>query len=431
MAEKEYRIKESSLNKIGDSIREKTNTTVLYGVEEMPDAIRSISNLIPEGYIKPEGIKDITENGSYDITTYAEVQVNVEERIPEQEKELEVVHNGTYTIVPDTNYVLNKAIVKVNVADIPAVLQEKEIEPTKQEQIVVPDSGYEGMSKVVVKPIPNEYLIPEGNLDITTTLEYNVSNYATAQIKDSNLKPENIAENVEVLGITGTFHGVIDTSDGTATSDDILLGKTAYVDDKKVVGNIETWDGTFEGDAEIHNPLNEYLKGTKTKITKEDLAGLTELRHYAFMYSPITEVEFPSSVTKLRDRVFMNTSLASVNLEGITEIGQYTFCYAPIKELVLPSSITRYGQRCFEHCDKLEKVTIESQTGLSPHMFQYDYALKRVICLLETPPNIYADQFKQFTGGETIEVLPDKVETYKAATNWCNYADYIIAYEEV
>lgn len=431
MAEKEYRIKESSLNKIGESIREKTKATTLYSVSEMPDAIRSISTTIPEGYIKPEGVKDITENGSYDITAYAEVQVNVEERIPEQEKELEVVHNGTYTITPDADYVLNKAVVKVNVADIPAVLQEKEIEPTKQEQIVDPDSGYEGMSKVIVKPIPSEYLVPEGSLDITDTNEYDVSAYATVQIKDDNLKPENIAEGVKVLGMEGIFKGGIDTSDGTITPDKVLKNEVGYAKEQRIVGTIKTWDGTFEGDAEIYNPLNEYLKGNKTKITKEDLEGLSEIRYGMFYYAPITEVEFPSTVTILRQRCFMNSSLTSVNLEGITEVGEYAFSYTPITELVLPSSIKRYGQRCFENCAQLEKVTIESQAGFSPHMFQYDKALKRVICLLETPPAIYADQFKQFTGGETIEVLPDKVETYKAATNWCNYADYIIAYEGV
>ena len=208
-----------------------------------------------------------------------------------------------------------------------------------------------------------------------------------------------------------------------------MLGKTAYANEEKLTGTIETWDGTVDGEYKLYNALNDYLAGNKTKITKEDLEGLTEIRAYAFTYAPITEVEFPSTVTILRDRAFMNTSITSVNLEGITTIGQYTFAYTPIKELVLPSSIKSYGQRCFENCSELEKVTIESQAGLPPHCFQYDYALKRVICLLEKPPNIYADQFKQFKGGETIEVRADLVETYKSATNWSNYADYIIAYE--
>lgn len=191
-------------------------------------------------------------------------------------------------------------------------------------------------------------------------------------------------------------------------------------DDIEVVPTFEMSEG---------NTLNEYLKGTKTKITAEDLEGLTELRQYAFAYAPITEVEFPAKLVRLGDRAFYQTKITSINLEGITYIGSYTFSYTPIKELVLPASIKNYGQRCFESCTELETVRIESQARLAPHMFQYDTALKRIICLAETPPSIYADQFKQFTGGETIEVRADLVETYKSATNWSNYADYIIAYE--
>lgn len=51
-----------------------------------------------------------------------------------------------------------------------------------------------------------------------------------------NLTPENIREGTEVLGVTGSLFPQADTSDATATADDILYGKTAYVDGAKITG---------------------------------------------------------------------------------------------------------------------------------------------------------------------------------------------------
>ena len=56
--------------------------------------------------------------------------------------------------------------------------------------------------------------------------------------KDSKLLPENIRKGVNVLGVEGSIEGGVDTSDATATSDDIINPKTAYINGEKVIGNI-------------------------------------------------------------------------------------------------------------------------------------------------------------------------------------------------
>ena len=43
-----------------------------------------------------------------------------------------------------------------------ANMQEKEAIPTKEQQEIVPDKNYDGLSKVTVNPIPDEYIIPSG-----------------------------------------------------------------------------------------------------------------------------------------------------------------------------------------------------------------------------------------------------------------------------
>lgn len=48
-------------------------------------------------------------------------------------------------------------------------------------------------------------IFPQGKANITNTEEVDVSSFSKAQVVDENLKAENIAEGIEVLGITGTL----------------------------------------------------------------------------------------------------------------------------------------------------------------------------------------------------------------------------------
>lgn len=47
----------------------------------------------------------------------------------------------------------------------------------------------------------------KGKIEITTTDEVDVSGYETAQVVDENLEPQNIAKDVNILGVVGTYEG--------------------------------------------------------------------------------------------------------------------------------------------------------------------------------------------------------------------------------
>ena len=91
---------------------------------------------------------------------------------------------------------------------------------------------------------------------------------------DSNITPENIKSGVNILGVEGTLEGGIDTSDATATADDILNGKTAYVNGEKITGSLPLFPNTrtFTAEGGVTNDTeNSKLRLTTINTLKQTL----------------------------------------------------------------------------------------------------------------------------------------------------------------
>lgn len=87
----------------------------------------------------------------------------------------------------------------------------------------------------------------QGELTITPSIseqQKEAGYYSNILIKavtneiDSNIVAENIKKDISILGITGTYEG-LDTNSATATADDIMPNKTAYVKGELITGSME------------------------------------------------------------------------------------------------------------------------------------------------------------------------------------------------
>lgn len=76
------------------------------------------------------------------------------------------------------------------------VLQNKTITPNKTVQEVTADADYTGLEKVTVEAIPNEYIVPSGELELTENGTHDVTSYASVNV---NVKTGGEAESYKQL----------------------------------------------------------------------------------------------------------------------------------------------------------------------------------------------------------------------------------------
>lgn len=215
-----------------------------------------------------------------------------------------------------------------------------------------------------------------------------------------------------------------------------------------------------EEDINIITEVDDYafkslVDGTITRITKQDLAGITSIRDYAFYGCKITEAELPNTITAMGRNCFQNnlfeefvvpdsvitmslyifqgcTNLKKVTIgKNVTGFGNGVFdgCTG-LTYIEVPDSVKSISWYVFQRCSNLKKLKIGTGVTSISGCFNGCNSLKEIICLAEKPPKFDAQNLNQLPADCIFKVPANSVEAYKIATNWSARADYIVAYEE-
>ena len=157
-------------------------------------------------------------------------------------------------VIPEgENIGLKKVIVN------PIILSNKTIVPTKELQKVEPDIDTDGLSYVNIEPIPDEYIIPDGNLEINQNGTYDVTDKANAivDVPEKVLGTKTITKN-------GTYNAIDDNLDGYSQVEVTTSG----------VDINDYFETTYSGTSPSSWVANSFIKKTTDIVIDDSVTSL-------------------------------------------------------------------------------------------------------------------------------------------------------------
>jgi surface protein len=350
------------------------------------------------GGIIPTGTIEITENGTYNVTGYASAEVSVEGsgEIPEGYIKPEGgIHFNKNTLSVDIS---QYQFASVNV--IPDY-QFKTVTPTKEliKVEIDTDEGYNALGSVTVNPIPDEYIIPEGNINITENGTVDVTNYASAEI---NIPPVEVIPEGYILP-SGNFeitaNGDYDISDKESVSVNVPTsgegGDTLWAN---LMNDRITMSRHFRHLFDYHGYLKDatpYLAGYDTTYIKNTEYMFNECHNLTtvpyFKTDNVTDMKYMfhnckalTAVPAFNTSQVTNMSYMFYYCQKITSLPQfdtskvqnfnYAFTYSGIEEAVINTdSATNIGYM-FQYCEKLKRIEISSMDKVTSSYNAGSYA---------------------------------------------------------
>ena len=217
---------------------------------------------------------------------------------------------------------------------------------------------------------------PEGNLEITSTEEVDVTNYATVSINEPNLKAENILKDVNILGITGTCRPYEEPKlqEKTATQNGEVLPDEGYDGLSKVIVDVSKHSlknllDTTKNCSSLFR--NSTFKEVDSYLKYDDTANVTSMSSMFFGCKELTTVPLldTSKVTNMGSMFYNCLSLQSIPQLDTSKVTDMSSMFEICRSLTtIPQLDTSNVTNMFEmfyNCSNLQTIPLLNTSNVT------------------------------------------------------------------
>lgn len=193
--------------------------------------------------------------------------------------------------------------------------EERATTPTKDTQIITPSADKNAITKMTVNPIPDEYIIPSGEIEITENRIYNVTDKASAKVNvpEKQLGTKTITKN-------GVYNATDDNLDGYSQ----VTVETSGVDINDYYNLIKRTSGDFRtyikqipmiDTSDYTNMSNMFYSYTSLiTIPQLDTSSVNNMSYMFYRCLSLTEIPIidTSNVTNMNNMFYYCTSLTAI-----------------------------------------------------------------------------------------------------------------------
>ena len=214
----------------------------------------------------------ITQAGWVDSLS-GNTEVSLSGTVPTETKSVKS-SSTTATITPTSGKLISEITVQ------PIVLEEKSVDPTTATQTITASSGKDGLSKVVISPIPSSYTIPSGTITLTQQTGTDVTSKKYADVRGATVNSP-VAEEGSISGNKVTITPKVNISQagwvnsGTITGTAVTVEASDLVSGSTPITDNGTYTVTNYETVEVNVPKGITPSGNIT-ITQQSGTDVTE-----------------------------------------------------------------------------------------------------------------------------------------------------------